>query len=947
MYIGNTQAQNIQCETCDSVITLSGAQFGSGNTYQWTCSDGQTSTSQNPTFDVDSTISCTVIVTDTVSGCSLIRGVDIIKCWECIATVYVTLQNTTLLAATANCQDTTPYYTWEKLNNNVWLVVNTNSSTYNTNGQQGTYRVTANCGINCTAVDTFVYEGPCGAMSVKLEHVVPSQGYINGIIRATVTGCFGNINYKYYRRPTWISEYGPFPEREITTTSISDSLGAGTAEPYVYKVVASCGACIDSTTITTTVQPPCSQGSATLTATATNFPADQRVSFNMSVFAIRGINNNGPYYNLQHYYGPGYGSNRNIYSGSLNIVTNISFPEGNHRIILTATTLGCTFLDTVDLVVTTATCNNFLTQFTSSGTQGCLRNDVLFEGTAVGGTAPYTWNWTAQLGSGAPFSLGSSNRFSMPLPSLGTYAVTMTVTDKNGCVKTKTGSVTVVACDCNCEGSLGIFGCQLLMTFSGNNCIESYNYALEYSANNGNTWSTVVAETPIPTTFLAGYWPTLNGIYRLKLIQKKDGCVTKEYLPVNVTCYVPPCTSQPTLTLNGTGQQFCGTATATVSGNTFGGSATSVTLTENGAGSLNISTANSSPFTFIYTPDVSDAGKIITVTVTTNNPNGGLCIAQTKTYALDFRLFITPQVIVGDTLCFNTQRSLSGYPAGGTFTATGAGVISNGNILTSTEIGPTVVTYTVTTNGCTGSSSATVYSSYCCNCAPAALTLVDGCYFTYGNCANWIAQMQIDTAQNGTWVNWNSNEVMRGSLTFPYKFRESANYRVRYTSATCGIAYSNTVSVTNSNIISHTNYCHFNMNQDYGEELTRILFTCLPQNEIVLHFNNAPAPTGPNPPYSCTNAGGNGYYNTWNSSIPVTWTVRYMTDASSKNVTIGAMSSTSLTLNYEWVGGQDLGLNLCATTPDLHRFYIIIEARDACNKLVYKAHTTGFGGTTN
>jgi hypothetical protein len=928
-----TKAQNLICETCDTTITLSGAQFGSGKTYQWTCSDGQTSTAQNPTFDVDSlSFTCSVIVTDTLTGCTIVSGVEIKKCWQCIASVYITVQNTTLLAATANCQAQTPFYTWERYLNNAWQVVRRNASSYDAGNNPGLYRVTADCGFGCTAVDSITYAGPCGAMSVKLQHVVPIPGYVNGAIKATVTGCSGSIKYTYYRQVLWLSGYGPFPEFENTSTAKTDSIPAGTWEPYKYKVIATCGACIDSTEIISTVQPPCSQGSATLTATATNFAADQRVSFNMAVWVGRGINSNGPYYNLQHYYGPGYAGNRNLYSGTSNRWSNVSFWAGNHRIILTATSQGCTFLDTVDLVVTQASCDNFLTTYNSNGIQGCSGQEMRFEGSAAGGTAPYTWNWTARLGSGAPFSLGSANQFGVILTSLGAYTVTMTVTDANGCVSTKTGSVTVIACDCQCDGSLALLGCQLYMTFSGRNCQTAFNYSLEYSANNGNTWSVVVPQTAIPTTNLAGYSPTVNGIYRLKLWQKTEGCVTKEYLPVNVSCYVPPCTLQPTLTLNGTGQQFCGVATATVSGNTFGGSATSVTLSENGAGSLNIATANSSPFTFVYTPDASDVGKIITITVTTNNPNGGLCLAQTKTYALDFRLFITPQVIVGDTLCYNTQRSLSGYPAGGTFSATGAGVISNGNILTSTAgYGPTVVTYTVTTNGCTGSSSATVYNSYCCNCTPAALTLnADGCSMSYGTCANWVAQMQIDTAQNGNWVNYNSYEVMKGFPTYPYNFRESANYRVRYTNTTCQTKYSNTLSVSGGNIVSYTTNYQYDI-EDLSGSPANFWATCLLPGDRLIY--------GLNPAGAATN--GNFYTNTFTSAIPVTWNWEYLNGAPTENMTVQSTTSTAITFRYQWVGGASYLPNLCVPGGGTGRYFGRLTATDGCGKLVYRVYIVG------
>ena len=45
-------------------------------------------------------------------------------------------------------------------------------------------------------------------------------------------------------------------------------------------------------------------------------------------------------------------------------------------------------------------------------------------------------------------------------------------------------------------------------------------------------------------------------------------------------------------------------------------------------------TSSVSPFSFTYTPVASDRGKIITITVTSNNPLGSPCSAAVVTYAL-------------------------------------------------------------------------------------------------------------------------------------------------------------------------------------------------------------------------------------------------------------------------------------------------------------------------
>jgi gliding motility-associated-like protein len=98
-----------------------------------------------------------------------------------------------------------------------------------------------------------------------------------------------------------------------------------------------------------------------------------------------------------------------------------------------------------------------------------------------------------------------------------------------------------------------------------------------------------------------------------------------------------------------------------VSGNTFGGSANLVYLTSDGAGTVSPSTATSSPFTFSYTPQNGDLGKIIHITVTTNDPKGKDCIPARITYSLvvyDIPPAPEPGTIVQPT-CLRPTGSIS------------------------------------------------------------------------------------------------------------------------------------------------------------------------------------------------------------------------------------------------------------------------------------------------
>ena len=94
------------------------------------------------------------------------------------------------------------------------------------------------------------------------------------------------------------------------------------------------------------------------------------------------------------------------------------------------------------------------------------------------------------------------------------------------------------------------------------------------------------------------------------------------------------CKNPPVVSLSQSSGSTCYMNQVSISGNTFGGSATSVRITENGHGAVSPASASSSPFTFTYNPNINDAGNIVTITVTTNNPSGSPCKAAVATFML-------------------------------------------------------------------------------------------------------------------------------------------------------------------------------------------------------------------------------------------------------------------------------------------------------------------------
>lgn len=155
----------------------------------------------------------------------------------------------------------------------------------------------------------------------------------------------------------------------------------------------------------------------------------------------------------------------------------------------------------------------------------------------------------------------------------------------------------------------------------------------------------------------------------------------------------------------------CGTAMITVTNNRFGGSATSVTITENGGGTVIPVSTNTTPFDFVYVPVESDIGKTILITITTNNPDGFPCEPATDVYTLTVSPVPTPPVpstITQPTCAIPTGSViLSGLPASGTWelTRNPGNVIITGTGTSTTIAGLTSGTYTFIVKNSTGCSS--------------------------------------------------------------------------------------------------------------------------------------------------------------------------------------------------------------------------------------------------
>jgi len=316
-------------------------------------------------------------------------------------------------------------------------------------------------------------------------------------------------------------------------------------------------------------------------------------------------------------------------------------------------------------------------------------------GSVVLSRLPSTGVWVITQTPGGITTSGNGTSVTITGLASGTY--TFTVTNEYGCISGKSKKVDIkeqppspAAPSQTVDCSQGAGNAVVTVT-------SPVASGLEYSLDGGKfqpgtTFSRVVNGTHVIT------------------VRNSEGCTTTGS-SFDVTC---GCTDPPTVTLSSTSGSTCGTDPVTVSDNTFGGSATTVSITHDGSGNVSPSSSNTSPFSFTYTPAVADEGRVIEIRVTTDNPLGSFCSATTATYTLAVNIIPgapVPGTITQPTCELSTGSVvLEGLPSTGTWTITRSpgSVIRTGTGTSTTFTALLVGTYvfTVTNSyGCTSEQS--------------------------------------------------------------------------------------------------------------------------------------------------------------------------------------------------------------------------------------------------
>ena len=421
--------------------------------------------------------------------------------------------------------------------------------------------------------------------------------------------------------------------------------------------------------------------------------------------------------------------------------------------------------------------------------------------------------------AGGTFSgTGVSGSTFNPATGAGTYTINYSYTAANSCSNTASTSITVSSIPsvnagtysavCTNSSAITLSGTPAGGTFSGtgvtgnsfNPAVGAGTYTINYVYSNGS------CSNSASTTIVVNAGPT-----------------------VNAGSYSPTCTNSGTVALSGTpaGGTFSGTG---VSGSTFNPSVGAGTYTitytyNNGTCSSSASTtidvysapaANAGTYNAVCTNSASVAltgsptGGTFTGTGVTGNSfnpavgagtytinysytNANGCVSSASTI---ISVNTPPTVSAGTyaAVCDNGGLvTLSGTPAGGTFSGTG---VTGNSFNPATGAGTYTITYSYSSGGCSNSASTTITVQSCgCTSAPATPGAITAstilCRSTTGNTASIVA---VSGATSYIWTAPSGYTITAGQGSTSITFSLSS-----------GAASSGTICVRASNACGNSN----------------------------------------------------------------------------------------------------------------------------------------------
>ncbi|MEO5642878.1 MAG: PKD domain-containing protein [Bacteroidia bacterium] len=555
----------------------------------------------------------------------------------------------------------------------------------------GTYTCTISSPAGCSITQSFTITQPPAITVTQSQVNVTCNAACTG--SATVVASGGTGTYTY----AWVPSGG--------TAATASGLCAGT---YTCTISSPAGCSI--TSVFTITQPP----AITATQSQTNVTCNGVCNGTATVIASGG---NGTY---TYAWAPS-GGTASTASGLC---------AGTYTCTISSP-VGCSITKTITITQPTV-----ITATTSSVQATCGNPNGSATVVPSGGTPSYTYSWAPSGGTGATAT------------GLTAGSYTCTITDANGCVITKTVSVT------NAGSPTATITATLNVTcFGGNNGSATvsasggsspYTYAWAPSGGTGTTASGLTANTYTVTVTDA------NGCSTIATVTiTAPPALTATQSQVNITCNAV-CNGSATVVPSGgsPGYTYAWTPTGGTAATTSGRCAGTYTCTitdANGCSitkTFNITQPTAVTATTATTPVLCNGGTTGTASVTASggtptytyswSPSGGTGASATGLAVGSYTCTITdangcsitrtisvtqPTVITAtsttvNATCGNPNGSATVTPSGGTPTYTYSWAPSGGTSATATGLLAGTYTCTITdANGCTITSSVTIVNA--------------------------------------------------------------------------------------------------------------------------------------------------------------------------------------------------------------------------------------------
>jgi gliding motility-associated-like protein len=316
----------------------------------------------------------------------------------------------------------------------------------------------------------------------------------------------------------------------------------------------------------------------------------------------------------------------------------LSLPEGAtaagsviYRVVPKSGTAQCAPTDSVDFIVTVKPLPQI--EILPVPSVACSDYDTIII-TTDPSMSQYVWGGEIQESDGATIHSGNgTNQIKISwvntTGAIDYKTVTVNYVATNGCTAVGSASVDVpvhpevpkpvfssLVCDPLNPGTARI---EIIAPINPPVSPALYEYSL-----NGGAFQSGVA------------FDVLNGVHTITVRNISNGCINSAKTPEN-TC---GCVVSPTVEW-GSGTDFTCENSAIQNTVTYGGTATEVTITHNGAGSIVLSAGSSPKVTAVtYTPVPADYGKTIVITATTDHP-GSPCTFASDQWSVYVKPFST------------------------------------------------------------------------------------------------------------------------------------------------------------------------------------------------------------------------------------------------------------------------------------------------------------------